>query len=60
MAVNKWDAAKASSYIEHSFAQWRQRSQVTWALDLSLLEVYGYSAEEIAELESARIQHYIV
>ena len=55
--INTWDAETASSYIEYSFSQWRQRSQRTWSLDLSHLREYGYSAEEIAILEHTRIQH---
>jgi hypothetical protein len=57
MDVNMWDAETASSYIDYSFAQWRQRSRSSWSLDLSHLKAYGYSAEEILNLENTRIQH---
>lgn len=57
MTVNKWSVAMASSYIEYSFSQWRERSQRTWSLDFSHLEQYGYTEQEIAELKRARVEH---
>ena len=38
MKVNKWDAARTSKHIMNRFRLWEIKSEISWKLDLSMLE----------------------
>lgn len=47
--VNGWTEPQAIWYLDAVFAQWRERSKIEWALDLTVLnEVYGIPLKRLA------------
>jgi hypothetical protein len=46
--INDWTPEVADQYVEEAFAVWRERSDRTWALDISALETYGIDPAVIA------------
>jgi hypothetical protein len=57
MKINQWGRIPAEEYVHHEFHVWKSRSEKSWTLDLSELSTFGFSADEIAQLqqlESAR------
>ena len=51
--VNGWTAQQTRAYLHRVFALWKQRSQRTWTLDLSLLADYGVEPPSDEELRAA-------
>jgi hypothetical protein len=51
--VNGWTAQQTRAYLHRVFAVWKQRSQRTWTLDLSLLAEYGVEPPTDVQLRAA-------
>ena len=39
--VNRWSPSQARDHVKEAFQVWQQRSQETWSLDLSWLDIKG-------------------
>ena len=51
--INQWSDIPAQDYVRHEFQVWRERSEKSWTLNLSELSRYGFSENEIRQLENS-------
>lgn len=49
MKVNNLTQKKAEEYVKQAFQTWKERSDKTWALDISHLSEYGIDISKIKE-----------
>lgn len=57
MNVNRWSEDQAVAYLESAFALWRERSEVSWDLDLSWLEELGITPVNVRS-QDRQIEDY--
>jgi len=41
MKVNKWDEERVHTHVEHRFALWEEKSEISWNIDISILDSMG-------------------
>ncbi|WP_449279232.1 DUF5710 domain-containing protein [Leucobacter sp. GX0328] len=49
--VNNWSAQELMDHIDQAFIDWRRRSQLSWRLDISLLDDLGIVYEAVPDPE---------
>lgn len=47
MEVTGWDAETARAHIDQAFDAWRDRNEIDWTLDLSVLIDYGVTVGQL-------------
>ncbi|HZT66525.1 MAG TPA: hypothetical protein VFA11_12115 [Acidimicrobiales bacterium] len=50
--INGWARADLAAAYDAAWQEWEERSRHHWHLDLAVLAQYGFSAEQICELEA--------
>lgn len=55
MKINGWSRNLASAYVDEQFIIFNKRCEGEWSLDLSRLELYGFTEEEVKVFEQKSV-----